>query len=48
MLSLLLADTLDDAAMRSGLVAELGDFAAQPPLSDCLATPNATNCLALP
>lgn len=48
MLSLLLADTLDDDAMRSGLVAELGDFAALSPLSDCLAAPNATNCLALP
>lgn len=48
MLSLLLADTLDDDAMRDGLAAELGDSGARPPLSHCLAAPNATNCLALP
>ena len=48
MLSLLLADARDDAAMRDSLVTELGDFAAQPPLSHCVATPTATNCLALP
>ena len=48
MLSLLLAETLEDADMRRSLVAELGDFAAQAPLSRCLAAPNETNCLALP
>ena len=48
MLSLLLADTRNDAAMWDSLVTELGDYVAQPPLSRCLATPNESNCLALP
>lgn len=48
MLSVLLAHTSGDAAARSSLVAELGDFSTQSPLSECLAAPDPGNCLALP
>src|SRR5690606_2136834 len=48
MLSLLLADTLGDAALRDGLVADLGDAAQRPPLSHCRAAPGPATCLVLP
>lgn len=48
MLSLLLADVRGEAGEWDGLISELGEFVALPPLSQCLANPNETNCLALP
>jgi serine/threonine-protein kinase len=47
MLSLLLAHDMGDATTKATLVAELGDFAQQAPLSQCLAAPDKTNCLVL-
>ena len=48
MASILLAHNADDQAGIADLAGQLGDYAATPPLSDCLAAPGEASCLALP